>query len=248
MTYNIWDGGKGRESLILEVFNTIQPDIIFLQEVVDPTVAHQWADALEMTLMVAKGKTLRHAAILSRYPILSWGSDTSFPPLSRDFLSATIEYKPQQHINLFCVHLTAQPLLIYEWLRLREIKAVLRQAAQSSSAPCIIAGDFNAVSPTDTPIKKSLPLRLKIMLSLQGNRFLHVVINAMYSAQFHDCFRTLHTDAGFTLPPPSPTIRFDYIFVNSTLITQLQNCYVVHQPSAVEHASDHYPVVAEFAL
>jgi endonuclease/exonuclease/phosphatase family metal-dependent hydrolase len=239
MTYNIQDGGKGREALIFEVLTTVQPDIILLQEIIDPTIAHEWAVALEMNLIVAKGNSLRHAAILSRYPILTWHSASSFLSLSRDFLMATIEYQPQQSINLFCVHLSAQPFLIFEWLRLREIKSVLRQTVQSSSTPCIIAGDFNAVSPTDEPIKKSLPLRLRMMLLLQGNRFLRTVVSAMPAAQFHDCFRHLNEDAGFTLPPPNPTIRFDYIFANSTLISKLQNCYVMREPSAVEHASDH---------
>jgi endonuclease/exonuclease/phosphatase family metal-dependent hydrolase len=248
MTYNIKDGGAGRESLVFEVIRTNQPDVIFLQEVVNPAITHQWAEKLGMNCIVAKGVSLRHAAILTRYPILSWQS-RSFPMnISRDFLMATIEYPPQQHLNLFCVHLTAQPFLLFEWLRLQEIKAVLRLAVYSPSTPCLIVGDFNAVSPIDKPVTTSLPLMLKIMLWAQGNRFVRSVISEMLAAQFHDCFRTLNEVDGFTLPPPNPTIRFDYIFANTALISKLQTCYVVREPSAVDQASDHYPVVAEFAL
>jgi exonuclease III len=62
-------------------------------------------------------------------------------------------------------------------------------------------------------------------------------------------FAHLHPDdEGFTLPPPQPNSRLDYILVSDALKSRLVNCWVVRQPPAILKASDHYPVVAEFQL
>ena len=64
-----------------------------------------------------------------------------------------------------------------------------------------------------------------------------------------DCFRELHpTDDGFTLSTGHPNSRLDYILINASLKPRLKNCWVVHEPAAVNRASDHYPVAAEFEL
>jgi exodeoxyribonuclease-3 len=248
MTFNIKDGGQGRERLIFDVFATVQPDIILLQEVTYPPLIRDWAEALHMHYALTSGYTYRHVALLSRYPILSWQSHTPFPKLSRDFLTAAIEYHPHQIMTVFGVHLAAQPFLFFEWMRILEISAVLRRATKYQTAPCLIAGDFNAVSRTDKPIIQAMPLRLKLMLLLQANHFPHKVVAATLVAQFFDCYRLLHSDPGYTLPTGAPTIRFDYIFANAPLRDALQDCSVVRQPSLVDRASDHYPVLAEFKL
>jgi len=248
MTFNIKDGGTGREQVILEVFRIIQPELILLQEVTDPSLVREWAASLNMEFVVAKGHSFRHVAIMSYFPIVSWTSHTPLQYFSRDYLAATIEYAPAHSLRVFGIHLIAQPFVAYEWLRLLEIRSILRHAAQDSDLPCLLGGDFNAVSPIDRPIIKNMPLRIKMMMILQANRFPHAVIATTQYAQFFDCFRLLHTEPGFTLPPPAPSIRFDYLFANSHLKPSLQRCFVVREPQAVEYASDHYPLVADFAL
>ena len=75
------------------------------------------------------------------------------------------------------------------------------------------------------------------------------VLNRVQAAGFTDCFRALHPDdEGFTLPPPAPNARLDYLFANPVLAPALRSCSVVREPPVVLHASDHYPVVAEFDL
>jgi endonuclease/exonuclease/phosphatase family metal-dependent hydrolase len=248
MTFNLLDGGKGREQLIRDVFTAVHPDIILLQEVVYPDIVEQWAEELGMTAVVAGGLTYRHVAILSRYRIVSSHSHTRLPKLCRDFLEAIIEYQAGKHLTVFCVHLAAQPFVVFEWLRLLEIRSVLQHAVKQVTVPCIIGGDFNSVSSTDKPQRHKFPLRLKLMLLLQGNCFPHNVISTVLNAGFADCFRLLHSDPGFTLPPPKPTIRYDYIFANKTLQPSLQKCVVAEPLAATENASDHYAVVAEFAV
>ena len=64
-----------------------------------------------------------------------------------------------------------------------------------------------------------------------------------------DCFRERHPNAdGHTYGPPTPTGRIDTIFANPAMKARLQECSVVREPPAVDLASDHYPVVADFAL
>jgi endonuclease/exonuclease/phosphatase family metal-dependent hydrolase len=246
ITFNIRDGGITRETRIREILLTLQPDLLFIQEVVDPDVILDLAQTLHMTPVLASGWTKRRVALLTRFPVISQRSHSPFPKLSRDFLEVTVEYRPQQPIRLFAVHLAAQPFALFELWRLMEISAVLRCASTDPSMPCLIAGDFNAVAPDDSVITNSLPFRLKLMLFLQGNRFFRRVISKVMFTGFVDCYRILHADPGFTLPPPNPTIRFDYLFANPTLRSALRDCFVVRQPASVDDASDHYPVVADF--
>jgi endonuclease/exonuclease/phosphatase family metal-dependent hydrolase len=248
VTFNIKDGGRHRENFIIEVLTAVQPDLILLQEVTHPNLVQDLATRFKMEFAIAKGHSLRHVALLSHYLIRSSVSSTPVPGLSRDFLAATIEFPPRQTLAVFVVHLAAQPFAIFEWLRQLEIRSVLRYANRFSALPCLLAGDFNSVGPMDRPITKTLSWHVKLMLFLQANRFPHRVIHTVQTAQFFDCFRLLHTDPGYTLPPPVPTVRFDYLFANSSLKSLLQNCFVVQHPQAVEFASDHYPLAADFAL
>jgi endonuclease/exonuclease/phosphatase family metal-dependent hydrolase len=59
----------------------------------------------------------------------------------------------------------------------------------------------------------------------------------------------LHPDIdGFTYGPAAPVGRIDYVFASAALTPCLTKCFVAREPAAVDRASDHYPVVAEFAL
>ena len=112
--------------------------------------------------------------------------------------------------------------------------------------PCLIAGDFNAIAPGESVKLETMPNWLKSIIFLQGNRVYHFSITKLLSAGFVDCFRSLNSEQGFTLPPPNPNSRLDYVFVNATMRPYLRKCWVVREPSRVDHASDHYPVMAEF--
>jgi hypothetical protein len=49
MTYNVLDGGVGREAAIVAVIRTLAPDVIVVQEVMGPPVLERIATAVEMT-------------------------------------------------------------------------------------------------------------------------------------------------------------------------------------------------------
>ncbi len=94
-----------------------------------------------------------------------------------------------------------------------------------------------------------MPFFLRAMIWVQGRRVYRFAIREMLKAGFTDCYRTLHpADQGYTLPPPVPNARLDYIFANELMKAHLRRCDVVREPAAVQKASDHYPVIAEFGV
>lgn len=249
ITYNILDGGLGREQEILEVLESARPDAVLLQEVTDPSPLQNFATALNMHFFFDEGNSKRHLGLLSRFPIISCHSHHPFP-LRHALLEATVEYVSNRCIHLFGVHLLAHYIVISEWWRTWEIKIILKRVTEEyRSNNCLIGGDFNAVAPKDRVNVEALPIRLKAMLSLQGGRISRNTISKVISAGFVDCFRALHAcDKGFTLPTPAPHVRLDYIFASQSLAECIRRCDIITEPPAVHRASDHYPLMAEFEL
>ena len=139
--------------------------------------------------------------------------------------------------------------IVSEWWRWWEAKHTLKYVNPYSNKLCLIAGDFNAIAPDDSVIINTMPQWLRLTLWIQGNRAYQFSIREYLAAGFTDSFRYLNKgEAGFTLPPPDPNSRLDYVFVNNVLKEYLKKCWVVREPLVVEQASDHYPVVAEFEL
>jgi exonuclease III len=248
VTFNIQDGAVGREVSVLNILSSLQPDVAILQEATAATPLDEWGQRLNMQVVHAGGETKRRVAILSRYPVLASSSRTPFAKLSRDQLEVSVQISENQSVRVFGVHLAAQPFVIFEWFRQFEIKRLLRNTVLNSTVPCIIAGDFNAVGPDDKPVTQGIYWRVKLMILLQGNQFLRDAIRRLSASGFTDCYRAIHKDEGYTLPPQAPSIRFDYIFANEQLRPYLQNCYVVLEGMPIALASDHCPVVADFEL
>jgi exodeoxyribonuclease III len=249
MTYNILDGGEGREKYLLEVLQTAQPDIAILQEVFHEGFVQNLASTLKMDSFFASGNRKRRVALLSRLPIISRQSYHPFPPVWRNVVEAEIEYQPDKRLRLFGVHPMANLSVICEFWRLWEAKRIVGRVKSHATEPCLVAGDFNAIAPNDRVVTNQMPWWLKFTILTQGNRVYHSSIHKYLSVGLTDCFRAVHpNDDGFTLPPPKPNSRLDYILVNEALKSHLINCRVVREPSAILEASDHYPVVADFQM
>lgn len=249
MTYNVLNGAAGRESLLLEVLRAVGPDIVVLQEVFDAACVGRLAEALQMRYFFARGNTKYHLALLSRWPIVASHSHHTFPPIQQTVLEATIEHPSGLRLDVFGVHPVPLPGVLLELWRLWEIKVVLRLARKRAASPCVILGDFNASAPGDKPQIHRMRALDRTLILLQGRRIYRFAVRAMLNAGMTDCFRELHPDAdGFTYGPPNPIGRIDYVFANGVMKERLKACFVVRDPPAVDRASDHYPVVAEFAL
>jgi exonuclease III len=163
-------------------------------------------------------------------------------------LDALLDLGDDDQLQVYGVHLVAHPAFLFEWWRTWELSVLARRASHCQSRACLIAGDFNAVDPDDRVDMDTLPLRVKKMLRWQGGRVLRMAMRKMQSIPYRDCFRHLHPSAdGYTFPAPKPNVRFDYVFMSADLKSKLRRCDVVTEIPAVQKASDHYPVVAEYA-
>lgn len=249
MTYNILDGGENRETYILEVIQAAKPDVVILQEVFTADFLQFLSHSLGMNYYLGAGNRDRKVALLSKLPVLGFQSHHPRFPIWRNFIEAEIEYEPNQTARVIGVHPIANLGVVFEVWRLWEARYVVRHARTFPEMPCLIAGDFNAIAPGEKVRTGNMPSWLKWLIYLQGNRVYHFSIQVFLSAGFTDCFRALNpAENGFTLPPPDPNSRLDYIFVNAKMKTYLKNCWVVREPTSVDLASDHYPVMAEFSF
>jgi exonuclease III len=172
-----------------------------------------------MAYFLGAGNKLRKVALLSRFPIC----------------------RPKSYHPLFPI-----------W-RNWEARHIIKHIRDYGNEPCLVAGDFNAIAPADNITIDSMPKWLKKCLELiifsQGNVVYRFSLQALLSSGLTDCFRSVNsTTAGFTLPPPNPGMRLDYILANERATLHLKNCWVVREPAAVDQASDHYPVMAEFTF
>ena len=247
MTYNILDGGEKREKLILEVIQSEKPDVVVLQEVFTEEILKFLSHSLGMKYYIGTGNNKRKVALLSKLPVHSFRSHHPFP-IWRNFIDAEIEYEPNKMIRILGVHPMANLGIVFEFWRFLEALYVIKQIQKFQNKSCLIAGDFNAIAPQEKIIIESMPAWLKRIIYLQGKRVYHFSIKRFLSAGLTDCFRSLNSENGFTLPPPNPNARLDYIFVNAKMKAYLKKCWVVREPKSVNFASDHYPVLAKFVF
>jgi exodeoxyribonuclease-3 len=248
MTYNILDGGQNREEHILDVIKTSQPDIVILQEVFTEEFLKFLSHSLGMNYYLGAGNRERRVALLSKLPVITFKSYHPVLPIWRNFIDAEIEYESAKTMRVIGVHPIANLGVIFEIWRQWEARYIVNHVRSFRNMPCLIAGDFNAIAPGETTKTDNMPNRLKWIIYLQGNRVYHFSIQTVLSAGFIDCFRFLNSDNGFTLPPPNPNARLDYVFVNAAMKASLKKCWVVREPGNVKLASDHFPVMAEFSF
>jgi endonuclease/exonuclease/phosphatase family metal-dependent hydrolase len=247
VTYNIQDGGLGREAQLLEILTALRPDVVLLQEVFAASPLADWAQALGLEFVRAPSNTHRQQALLSRLPIQSFTSFRPRPPIHTCLLEAALSFASGRTLHVYGLHLLAQPFIAMEFWRWWEMTVILRRSEVARSGLCLLAGDFNAVAPGDQPRVARWPRRLKLLLAAQGSLLFRRVLSQARSAGLADCFRTLHpTDSGFTLPSHAPNTRLDYLLASSQLRPFLQKCFVATEPAAVRLASDHLPLIADF--
>lgn len=261
LTYNILDGGVGREEYIRETLRATQPDVILLQEIGSAAFIERLAADLGFNFFVARANLhlarhhdksysldRRNVALLSRWPIANAVAHTKFPAWNV-FLESQIEYAPNRKLDITGVHLRPGSLPYTEFIRAAEVNALIRRLKARGATYSLIAGDFNTLNSGDQPNFAAFPPTLRRIVQTQLRFFKPFALPKFARASFTDCFRQLQpAEPGYTLPPPNPHIRLDYVFANANLAGCLKKCFVVREPSAVLHGSDHYPLLAEFEL
>ena len=237
VTWNIRRGGTGRRTAIAAVLRRLEPDVAVLQEATSPHVVAWVAGEIgASSVTCAPGRSV---AIVSRRAI----SDIRWHrlPTGRSFLEADL---PEARIRLLGVHLSAGLSGRGERRRSRELDALLALAdSPPGNERTLIAGDLNAIAPSDRAEITGLPAWIRLMLRADGG-IATAVVERVLAAGFIDAFRRLHPhDPGLTLPTVRPTVRLDYFMLGSDLAQAATAC----EAGAVEQglllaASDHLPL------
>jgi exodeoxyribonuclease-3 len=242
LTYNILKGGIGRAQLIANVINSCAPDLVLVQEATDPATLEKIAELTQM----AEWRTFMRQSLgfLSRKPVAhsAWLS----PRGSRH---AFLEVVPEgDQLRVFGVHLSAVLAAWTEAKRESELRSLLQAVDQHKARFHVLTGDFNTVAPGEEFKVGRLPMRLRPLMWITGNRVRWRTIQTVLDAGYTDAFRSLHpSDPGMTLPTVAPLLRLDYVFVPKAQASRVKSCDVVKTADAVG-ASDHFPVVADLDL
>lgn len=249
LSYNILDGGVGRDTWIREILTQQAADMVLLQEVTNEGLFQGWASALSGNGLIARGRGKHSLGLITRLPLLEFKSVHPVP-LRHPLLYARLNDSSGQTLDVIGVHLAAPAFnLPLELYRLRELDVVLKWIDTLGYTRAIVAGDFNSIAPGDSPNFHILPGWLRLSIFMQGGYIARQVIARMRAAGWLDAYRRVHPDdPGYTLPALAPNSRLDYIFVNDAVYRQVRACEVVRCPDVVRRASDHLPVAIEIEI
>ena len=237
VTLNTWghDGPyQKRWNFFLEELKTLNPDVVCLQEVFEPTLTEQIKKTLNFPYSVAS--TEAGLAMITRFTVLSekvvnYKTASPIESYNRRAVIVTLRAGTKK-ITFANTHLAWKPE--DEATRLGQVQELLR-AVKKEKDPAILAGDFN-----DTP--ESAP------------------VQEVKRSGYHDLYGSLHpNEAGLTWDNRNPFIqthavklpdrRIDFIFAQERLLTTSPSkiCSVVfnHPNSAGVYPSDHYGLFAE---
>jgi endonuclease/exonuclease/phosphatase family metal-dependent hydrolase len=236
LTYNICEGGGDRLDAIASVIRLARPDATALIEA-RPESAGVLANELGMELAFGRSNSIFdvHIAWLSREPVREVRNHR-LPELAKTLLETTIN-----GIRLFAGHLASRHEE-HDHPREDEVRTILGVLGRVKE-PHLLVGDLNALRPGDplgTP-----PLGVEPRGdALPGAK--RATLSPLVEAGYVDCYRRLLDTPGFTYPSHAPWLRLDYVFASAQMASRLRACDVLTGSDA-RQASDHLPVLAEFA-
>jgi endonuclease/exonuclease/phosphatase family metal-dependent hydrolase len=239
LTFNIRQGGAGREAALAEVISARRPDLVVLQEATQPAVIERLAELCGMAECGARPKTSLGFLSRERTAHHAWYQ----PRLSRH---AFLEIHPAGvDFRVFGVHLSAVHAAWTERRRTMELANLLRSIGEHERGFHVLAGDFNTLAPGELLDVSKLPRRLRALVWMSGGRVRWRTIQMVLNSGHADGFRRLHPDdPGLTFPVWDPHVRLDYIFVPADKVDRLISCEVVRE-GPVHSASDHFPLFGE---
>lgn len=249
-TYNVASPSAEKIPLLADVISATQAQIITLNEADDQTVIAALAQRLGMYHIWARGSGDRHVATLSRFPITAWRIYNRKPLTQAALLTTLATPTP---LTIFNVHFRPDPYWHFEAIRYLAANALLSVARPYRDKPHLLMGDFNTYAKGDsvdvqTMLRYMRPSDQQI-LARQRYRFLRLSLPRLLRAGYIDCYRTCQPNSrGFTMTRHGhPVSRLDYILANPNIAPRLTHC-TIWDADGVLAVSDHYPVIAEFAL
>lgn len=244
LVYNINGGDADRIESIYNVLTHARADVIALTEANDEGVIKEIAARLELHFSWQRGSGDRHVATLSHYPIIESHIHRT-PPLTQAALETVLQL-PNERIRIFNVHLLPYLLLPFEIRRWQAVGKLLEIIRSRQVMPTLIVGDLNAIAPKDRVLQHLNPPRMRRVMAMQFNIVFHFAISRLLNAGYTDCYRRLHDDDGFTWMTGNRTTRYDYVMADNMMTSRLRSCCVLDDDEAINSASDHLPLIAEF--
>jgi exodeoxyribonuclease-3 len=242
LNYNIRYGGAGREQALAAVIRAANPDIVALQEAINPEVV---ARVAQLTEMPTWASTIGHSTgFLSRVPIAH--HDWLRPRAARHpFLEIVLA---GTEFRIFVLHLSAWFSKWTERRRTIELRALLNGIRQHQHGFHVIAGDFNPLAPGERLHVGRMPRWIRAMVWLSGRDIARDTIQLMLDEGYVDAWRSFHPEGeGHTFPTWDPHVRLDYLFTPARHASRLIACEVMREPDVVRTASDHFPMLTELA-
>jgi exodeoxyribonuclease-3 len=240
LSYNIRQGGVGREPVIAAVIRACDPDLVVLQEAVRPESIETLASLTGLGLHAERrGRSL---AFLSRVPV---EHDWRRPVWSKHAVLA-LTLAPSG-VRIFGVHLSAVHAAWTERRRTMELRGLLRTVRETAAPHFhILVGDFNTLAPGEQLDARRLPPRLRPFVWLSGGSIRWRTVGRVLEAGYADAWRVAHPDetSAFTFPTWDPHLRLDYSFVPAADAGRVLRCEVVRSADA-SIASDHFPLFVE---
>jgi exodeoxyribonuclease-3 len=249
VSYNILDGGSGREDALAEVIAAQRPDLVALVEADDVGVCEAIASRLNFDLLHAPGNS-RASALLTRWPLRESVNHAPLRKvLEKSLLEATVVEPGGREWTLGVVHLHAHGLEEDEDRRMEELKVLLDAFAGHRAArrPHLIAGDFNANAPYQRIDPQKCKPRSRREWEQNGGKLPRRVVQRMLDEGYRDSLREVDPAAAETVgtfTTQFPGQRVDYIFTFGFDRKQTKAAWV-EQDGLAREASDHFPVGAE---
>jgi endonuclease/exonuclease/phosphatase family metal-dependent hydrolase len=251
LTYNIREGGVGREEQIAEVIRAAKPDVVALQEATHPASIQRIASLAEFKY--SGSKPSNSTGFLSHVPVINY--EWRQPPRTRHALLEVV--LGDGFPRLFVLHLRAWFSKWSEKQRARELRGLLDGISEqlkkekNSFAFHLLAGDFNALAPGEKFDTSPMPAWIRGMVWISGRDIARSTIEMMRHDGYAEAWRTLHSDLeqdpGHTFPVWNPHTRLDYVFTPAPFATRFKECEVRKSPDVVTTASDHFPLLVEIA-
>jgi len=268
--------GQPNLNLLTEVIAATGADIIGLNEVYYPRVmAGDARPALEalatrLGMHFVFGPCLRWPvqdhmpadaygnALLSRWPIIANAAHHLTPKEEdqqqllaqkeqRGLLEGRILLPSNETLTVYVTHLDHTD----EAARSLQLRVARQWLGRDRNRPHLVIGDFNAITTWDfahRPADYAALGRHEKGKNLIAEGKGPSVVAQMEKAGYVDLYQRFGEPGAQTFLPAADTaIRIDYLFASPSLAPSAQSCAVWAEPAGAE-ASDHRPVLAEFAL
>lgn len=252
------DGADDRRAHAqVEVIKALAPDVFLMQEGrgFDQNGA-AWLYALEAAIemrgfLAVAPRTGQHTAIFVRAPLRPLAFDADGANFHHALATLTVTAPGlQQSLKFMSAHLCPNGAEV------RRREAAYLSLQPDPQSLCLLAGDFNSVSPHDhePPDFAQLPPHHRARyLDYDGRDADRTVLARLEAAGWIDVAHTLGAHQAPTVPAAAfkatefATMRCDYMMVSRPLAAGARSCRVIRTP-LTDTASDHYPVLASFEL